>query len=453
MAISAMALTEKSPGDDAYFAQLAQAVECLRNEQLDDASGALEALHQQRPHEPEGLQFLGILRHTQGHNEEAIKLLRQAAAALPSEPGLHINLGNVLLSNRRFDEALAAYQRAASLSAGLPAEAGTLNNIGILHRKRKEWPEAEAALRQAVALAPENAEAWYNLSATLVAQGKINEGVLANSRAVLLWPRHLQARDSVLSALLLLGERERAAVLYREWLAEEPDNPVVKHQLAACLGEGAPDRASDRAMELLFDSFAASFDLKLTQLDYRAPQLVADALRAVVGEPNATLDIADLGCGTGLCGPLLRPWARSLVGCDLSVGMLRRAKPRKVYDKLHKAELVYYLQTQTGAFDVLVSADTLCYFGVLGEALAAAQGALREGGWLIFTVEAVPASQSADHVLQSNGRYAHGRAYLERELAKAGLQAVLLKPEGLRMETGVQVPGWLVAAQRARSKP
>ena len=449
-----MASTEKSPADEAYFAQLAQAVEYLRNEQLEDAGSALEALHQQRPHEPEGLQFLGILRHTQGHNEEAISLLRQAAAALPGEPGLHNNLGNVLLENQYLDEALAAYQCAASLSAGQPtAAAGTLNNIGILHRKRKEWPEAEAVLRQAVALAPENAEAWYNLSATLVAQGKINEGVIANSRAVLLWPRHLQARDSVLSALLLLGERERAAVLYREWLAEEPDNPVVKHQLAACLGEGAPDRASDGAMELLFDSFAASFDLKLTQLDYRAPQLVADALRAVVGEPNATLDIADLGCGTGLCGPLLRPWARSLVGCDLSVGMLKRAKPRQVYDKLHKAELVYYLQTQAAAFDVLVSADTLCYFGVLGEAFAAAHGALREGGWLIFTVEAVRDSPSDDHVLQSNGRYAHGRAYLERELAKAGLQAVLLKPEGLRMETGVQVPGWLVAAQRARSKP
>ena len=448
-----MALTEADRGDEAYFAQLAQAVEYLRNEQLEDASSALEALHQQRPLEPKGLQFLGILRHTQGRNEEAISLLRQAAAALPGEPGLHNNLGNVLLENQHLDEALAAYQCAASLSAGQPtAVAGTLNNIGILHRRRKEWPEAEAVLRQAVALAPDNAEAWYNLSATLVAQGKVNEGVLANSRAVLLWPSHLQARESVLSALLLLGERERAAALYREWLAEEPNNPVVQHQLAACLGQDVPDRASDGAMELLFDNFAASFDAHLGYLDYRAPQLVADALRGVAGEPKLGLDIADVGCGTGLCGPLLRPWARHLVGCDLSVGMLRRAKPRKVYDKLHKAELVYYLQTQGGAFDVVVSADTLCYFGVLGEAFAAAHGALRQGGWLIFTVEAARDSQSDDHVLQSSGRYAHGRAYLERELEIAGLQLVILKPEGLRMETGVQVPGWLVAAQRAPSR-
>ena len=131
---------------------------------------------------------------------------------------------------------------------------------------------------------------------------------------------------------------------------------------------------------------------------------------SAVGADSAALDIVDAGCGTGLCGPGLKPWARTLAGCDLSVGMLRRAKARKVYDVLHQAELTHYLNTQPEAFDAVVSADTLCYFGALDGALAAARRSLRSGGWLIFTVEALSSDDERAHVLQTNGRYAHGAA-------------------------------------------
>jgi predicted TPR repeat methyltransferase len=176
---------------------------------------------------------------------------------------------------------------------------------------------------------------------------------------------------------------------------------------------------------------------------------VARALRAVAGEPRGALALCDAGCGTGLCGPLVRPWARTLAGCDLSVGMLRQAQPRKVYDVLHKAELVYYLDTQPEAFDVILSADTLCYFGELEGAMAAAGKALRPGGWLIYTVEALADEHPQAHHLQANGRYAHRRDYLERAAREAGLGWREAEAVELRMEAGVPVRGWLVTAQRA----
>ena len=291
--------------------------------------------------------------------------------------------------------------------------------------------------------------AWYNLSLVLMDQGKLHDGLLANSKAITLSPRHLHARDQVIRALVLQGEREQAAQLYREWLAEEPDNPVVQHQLAACLGESPPERASDAYVEMVFDSFARSFDAKLEKLDYRAPQLVADALRQVAGAPQGALDVVDVGCGTGLCGPLLRPWARRLAGCDLSVGMLRQARSRGVYDQLHKAELVYYMDTQPEQFDAVVSADTLCYFGALQAPVAAAKRCLRSGGWLIFTVEALPDGDAQPHRLQPNGRYTHAGAYLRSTLADAGFGQVELRAEVLRQEASLPVAGWLVTARRS----
>ncbi len=427
---------------------LAQAIAALRAERLDEAEQRFSAVLARWPEQADALHYLGVLRHTQGRHDEAVALIERAIALMPATPGPWNNLGNVFMAAQRIDEAQAAYERSVAVAGDDPGAADALNNLASIHRKHHRLEAAEASCRRALQLRPDFADAWYKLSQVLMSQGRIHDGLIANSRAITLWPRHLQGRDQVLRALLLLGERERAAQLYREWLAEEPDNPVVQHQLAACLGEAAPVRASDAYVERVFDGFAQSFDAKLESLNYQAPSLVVAALKQALGEPGAALDVVDLGCGTGLCGPLLRPWARQLVGCDLSVGMLRRAKLRAVYDTLHKAELVHYLATQPERFDAAVSADTLCYFGDLCAAMQAAANALRSGGCLVFTVEALAEGDDAPHRLQSNGRYAHHAQHLRTALAGAGLQLRDLSTHTLRHEAGKPVLGWLVRANK-----
>ncbi|MDQ6684356.1 MAG: methyltransferase domain-containing protein, partial [Pseudomonadota bacterium] len=226
----------------------------------------------------------------------------------------------------------------------------------------------------------------------------------------------------------------------------------VQHHLAACSGDGVPARASDAYVTQVFDSFAASFDAKLAKLHYRAPEAVTEALRRVLPAPARQLAIADLGCGTGLCGPLLAAWAQRLVGCDLSAAMLELARQRGVYDELEKAELLQYLQAHVCAFDVLVSADTLVYFGVLEDVSKAARRALTPGGHFVFSVEALPEADAADYRLLGHGRYAHSRGYLESTLAAAGLQRLAIDAEVLREEAGRPVHGWVVSATRPVSE-
>jgi predicted TPR repeat methyltransferase len=429
---------------------LGSAIETLRSEDIASAERRFNNILRQWPGEPNALHFLGVVRHTQGREEEGVALIRQSLATLPDNAGAWNNLGNVLLTAGRVDEAATAYEQGISVAGEQhPAAVNALINLATVYRQQSRLTDAEATCRRALALAPDSGDAWYGLSLALMAQNRVHDGLLANSRAVALWPRHLQARDQVIRALLLLGERSKAAELYREWLAEEPDNPVVLHQLAACLGEQAPERASDAYVQQVFDAFAGSFDAKLEKLHYRAPELVAQALARVAGEPQGHLAMADAGCGTGLCGPLLKPWARHLAGCDLSQGMLHRARERRVYDVLHQAELVHYLQTQPQAFDAVISADTLCYFGVLDAALAAARCSLRPGGWLIFTVEALLDQDPRGHALQANGRYAHSGHYLRQAVAAAGLALRPMERVTLRMEAGEAVNGWLVSASLA----
>jgi predicted TPR repeat methyltransferase len=190
--------------------------------------------------------------------------------------------------------------------------------------------------------------------------------------------------------------------------------------LSACTGRDIPARASDQYVEKTFDSFAASFESKLAKLSYRAPALVSAMLDDAALEPSKSLDVLDAGCGTGLCGPLVAPYARRLTGIDLSAGMLAQAREKHVYDELLQAELTGYLRGHTAAFDVIVSADTLVYFGALDDVVAAAAGALRPGGLFIFTLEHDEAESAGlresddggapGYRLPTHGRYTHARA-------------------------------------------
>ena len=423
---------------------LALAIERHQLGQLDEAEVVYKVLLERWPDHPDVLSHMGILQHQRSEHAAALALLRHAVEVAPHVPGIWNNLGNVLRRVAQHDDAEQAFRR--SIELGENPEA--LSNLGNLLRRRKRVDEGEAACRRAIEIAPGFGDAWHHLSLVLVAQGRIAEAVVAASKAIVLLPPHKRRRDSYARALVRAGEVEHATAVYREWLAEEPDNAYVRHHLAACVGDGAPERASDTYVEQAFDGFASTFDAQLARLGYRAPELVAAALAASLPAPARQFDIADLGCGTGLCGPLIAPWARRLAGCDLSTAMLELAQRRGVYDELEKGELVAYLEAQPASFDVAISADTLCYFGALERFASAAHGALRDRGSLVFTVEALPDDAGVEHRLMPHGRYAHARSYLRAVLDAAGFERQRIDADVLRTEGGVPVQGWVVSAVR-----
>ncbi len=156
----------------------------------------------------------------------------------------------------------------------------------------------------------------------------------------------------------------------------------------------------------------------------------------------------DAGCGTGLCGPLMAPWAKSLGGVDLSRGMLDHAKAKAVYTDLYKAELTEFLRESPDQWEVVVSADTLCYFGDLGALLQAAGTSMKAGGTLVFTVERLDEALDLPFKLLASGRYAHARGHVEASLAAAGFEVLEVASDTLRQEGGDPVIGWLVAARK-----
>src|SRR5262245_55375052 len=218
------------------------------------------------------------------------------------------------------------------------------NNLGVLLRAIGQPLEAEAAYGTAIQLDPEHIDAYTNLGILLNGLKRTEEAAACYCKVITLRPKHREARKLLALAHCMLGEIGKAVNIFEEWLSEEPGDPIAWHMLAACTGRNVPERASNAFVETTFDSVASSFEAKLETLSYRAPALVAAMLADSGLERSHHLDVLDAGCGTGLCGVAVAPFARRLVGVDISEGMLAPAKDKNVYQKLVRAELTEYLR-------------------------------------------------------------------------------------------------------------
>jgi len=417
----------------------------LAQDDLPSADYVLSSILSALPDEPRALHLMGALRNMQGRSDEALLLMERSLKLMPEDAARWNDMGNVYLRLKRRPDAIAAFTRCVEMGGEASLLTSAHYNLGRAVLVADPIA-AEASFRLSIALSPEFGLSWYGLSQALINQNRIPEGVDACGRAIVLMPTSA-SRELVARALIHLGRTKEAINHYEQWLLEEPENPLLMHHLSALTEPDRSDRASDAYIESVFDNFATSFDRKLAELRYDSPELVANAFSQIYPAANNDLDIIDAGCGTGLCGPLLAPWARRLSGVDLSAGMLDQARQRKVYTDLNKCEMVGFLTEHSREFDAMICTDALVYFAGLGAFMAASFNAIRSGGHLFFTVEALD-SDERPHQLRTSGRYAHSLSHIKETAASAGLDSCNASEVTLRIESGRPVAGWLVTLRR-----
>jgi predicted TPR repeat methyltransferase len=378
---------------------------------LQESESIYLQLLQRQPNDVNALHFFGVLRAKQGQRDEAVQLIKRSLSLSPRNPDAWNNLGNVLLAG-------------------------------------KDTKGAELAYTNATNQKPEYAEAWYNLANLLRQARRRDEAARAYQRVVALNPRFAGAYENIALLFLRIGRPDLAAETYQRWTQAEPANPIARHMAAAYSNAGAPQRADDEYVAKVFDRFADTFESTLAHLHYAAPGLLTAALTELIPFAERRLDVLDAGCGTGLCGPLLRSTARKLVGVDLSAGMLAKARERGVYDELAESELVAFMRAHPASYDVVISADTLVYFGALGEAFSAAAATLKPGGVLAFNLEAEPVGSPEKFRLNTSGRYSHSAEYARECLQSAGFTVLLIEGGVIRQERGAGVLGHFITARR-----
>lgn len=402
----------------------------------------------------------------QGEASAAVAGWRQAVALCPEDPRLRVAYGHALL-------AVGAAAQAATVFSALRQE-GFASTEALRGEAEAQaaMGEIAAALELVAVLRLRAGEdpAVARLAARLHReQGEAILAVEILSAALRRHPDVPALRLELAQSWLALGEREKGlAVLEPLRPAESgsPEGPPAPEAMAAAGLRAALEAPADSLPPLyirtLFDQYAERFDNALKgRLRYQAPELLWQALEPLLREPEpgtrpGGLEILDLGCGTGLSGLPFAPLARTLVGVDLAPRMLAQARQRGIYHQLWEDDAqTALIRLGPARWDLILAADVLVYLGDLRPLMQASRSALRPGGRLAATVEALPEDEGnadAGFQLGPRRRFQHARHYMKESLIQAGLELETLTAIIPRWEGAAPVAGLLFVARRPEAE-
>ena len=201
-----------------------------RNE---DAIAAYREIDSQSPfHWSARLRVAGNLEALD-RDDDAIALLQILTREDATRPEPLVSLGDLLRSNKRFAESVAAYDRAIELLSDLDKRHWTiLYSRGISLERSKQWERAERDFKRALELNPDQPYVLNYLGYSWVDQG-INLGPAREmiERAVKLRPNDGYIVDSLGWVLYRLKDFEGAVQHLERAVELRPNDPTINDHL------------------------------------------------------------------------------------------------------------------------------------------------------------------------------------------------------------------------------
>lgn len=441
----------------------------LKEIKYHEAEGCFRQIILLKPNNPEALFSLGSALQLQGELDAAEKYYNQAIELRPDYFLAYNNLGILYKERKKFDVAINFFSKAVSYKADY-AEA--YNNLGYAYQILEKYDQALVAYKKLIKLKPNDSEAHYSLGLQYEALGRYSLArehfsqaslmdadnirylyVLARvlslekkyDEAISYYERILEKDDSFIDAYISMGKvslesgnRMLATDSFKRAVMKQPDHVTANYYLAELDPEHETTKSQNQYIEVLFDEYADSFEKDLTKkLSYKTPGVVYNEVKRFL-HSDRDLVIFDLGCGTGLCGELFRPYARRLVGIDLSSKIIAKARSKSIYDELYVDEITIALGKEINDVDLILAADVFVYIGDLKAIFESVCRVLKPDGLFSFSVEHKSGEQYA---IQGNGRYSHSVEYIKHLANSMELQLLSHTPSVLRKELGIDVQG------------
>ncbi len=400
-------------------------------------------------HDPMWLLQTGLAHFQLKALERAEYLYREALRLQPRYPLAHYNLGVLLQEKRDWTAAKRAFEAALEQQSQF-AEA--LVNLGNTLVELADLVPAGECYRRALAIKPRLATAHYALGLHHVRSSQRALAKESFATAVECDSAQLDAWLELAECHHLSGDDARAIACVEQVLARDVSHEIARFKRAQFRGEKALGMPT-KLLQRLFDGMANTFDEHLTErLGYRIPELLVAELEpwlndfAIRNLRRAT--VLDLGCGTGLFGPVVRDFASTLTGVDLSAAMLGKARARRVYDELIESELISFLQRDSRKVDLIAATDVLIYIGQLEPMFVQIALHLADDGIFAFSIES-PTDLTEDFRMETSGRFTHHTRYIERLAGSSGLAVVKRVETVIRLENGLPLSGHIFILKKS----
>ena len=323
-----------------------------------------------------------VVAHQEGRLEEAERLYRSALENQPTNSIIRNNLGVALQGLGRLDEAEASYRKAIELK---PDYFEAHLNLGNLLKRLGRLKEAEVSYRQAITSKPGLAEIHNNLGVTLHELGKLEEAEVSYRQAITLEPEFAEAHINMGKNFKKIGKINEAAKYFEQALKINPyDHLGSALELASIGKKNIPNKTPQNYMQNFYHILSKTWG-HVNPTKYYGHKLIENAFRQAHIDSNE-IDILDLGCGNGILASFLRPYARKLVGVDLSQDMIIEADKTHLYDSLHNEELDRYLDKSSEYYDTVVAAAVMIHFYDLENTFSLIKNSLKVNGKFIFSI-------------------------------------------------------------------
>jgi predicted TPR repeat methyltransferase/predicted negative regulator of RcsB-dependent stress response len=432
-----------------------------------------QAIHHD-PHYPEPHYNLALCAIAQQQWDQAAKLCATTIKLNPDHPKAHLQLGSVCLQQQNSKQAKCHFEQQLAFD---PNCTMSQFNLGLIAVESADHSLAVSHFEAAIAIQPdhieanfnaaacymhmghytkalphylfilqkhEDIEAIYNIGIIYLAQDRHQQAIAYFEQVLAKDSQHLAGRVNLANALLKHNDHKRAIEQYEILLQQCPNNEQFKFTLAGLKQKNIPATPPNTFVSELFNAYAPHYDTHLSQhLHYDAPQQLCQAYINEALPEKASLRVLDLGCGTGLCGQIFKPYAQEIIGIDLATDMISIAATKGIYNALHVMSITDALK-QFGPFDLILAADVFPYVGQLDHVLSAIKSALSPNGHVAFTCEKSTQTKTFD--LQKTLRYSHHRQYINDMLTQAKLEVRTFENCILRQQNGKPLNGHLIIA-------
>lgn len=395
------------------------------------------------PHYQDALYNIGLCHAKLEQTDEAISAFKRLLEQTPEHFGAHFHLGTLYLTQNRCSLVINHLQSALKIN---PYHFESHLNIGNAYIQKNKFNNALIHYQTALEINPKSADAHYNLAIIAQEKNNIDLAIQHYLKTISIDNDNFSAHNNLGVAFIKKQTPTFALKHFEHAQKLEPDHPSLNYIIDALRENKDLEGAPKEYVKELFDNYAKNFDKHiLASLDYVVPEKCHMALSKSAKLPNNEWTVADLGCGTGLCGPFLKAHAKTLVGIDLSPNMLEKAREKGVYDDLIEADIDAYLANHPGRFNCLVAADVLVYYGDLSIVLRHAHLALAKKGLFVFSVEI---SEDEDFCIMKSGRYAHSLNYINAIASQTKFKPLLIEVHKTRLQFQKDVMGLIVVLQK-----
>ncbi len=392
---------------------------------------------------------LGNIYYIQNDYNSAENYYKKAVSVADDNYPAMANLANCLYEEKKYKQACNYAQKAIDLKKDDKLAYIILGNSS---QEIDKIEEAVSSLLTAVNLDPTDSWAYNYLSQAYFKQRDYLKAISCAWKAVKLSERNENAHHINLGYLfyeIALEEKIDSMVdCIKLWVKNYKDNPIVNYMGNALLNNQKIKMADTQYLQNIFDIFSTDFDSVLSGLDYKAPALIEKMLGDIYkSNKHPRLKILDIGCGTGLCGKFLKSYSkwRGLDGVDISEGMLKIAKTKKIYSRLIHSEMISYLQKNPKTYDLMVAADVFTYVGDLQNLFEAVYDSLKKNGRILFTISENTQNDKS-YYLHISGRFVHSLEYIKFILNKSMLEIEKVERKKLRNEGENNVMGYVISA-------